>query len=121
MDQPGIYAIIHVLSGIRYVGQTTSFDRRWAQHAEHLHAGCHSNTRLQRLWSTDGPEAFEFKALEQAPAYLNGKELQRWLAKREDYYISTHKATGRAFNIMDAEIVETRASLADKSRPRRKP
>jgi group I intron endonuclease len=112
VNQPGIYAIIHVLSGKRYVGQTTSFDRRWAQHKEALDGGFHHNARLMTLWKADGPYAFEFKALEQAPAYLNGKQLQEWLAKREAYYISTHKATASALNIIDAEFVETRASRA---------
>lgn len=110
MDQPGVYAIIHVLSGTRYIGQTTSLDRRWAQHREALEAGVHHNSRLQKMWTGDSAAAFEFKVLEQGPAYLDGLPLQEWLASREDYYIETHKVTGRAFNIVDAELVETAAS-----------
>lgn len=110
MNQPGIYCILHVLSGTRYIGQTISLDRRWQQHQEALANGSHHNPRLQKAWSADGADAFEFKRLEVAPAYLNGLPLQEWLAEREADYIDTHKATRQAFNIVDAELVETAAS-----------
>ena len=113
MNQSGIYAIVHILSGTRYVGQTNSLERRWLQHQDALNLGKHHNQRLQKKWIDDGPSAFEFKVLEYAPAYLDGIQLQKWMMKRESYFISTHKSTGHAFNIVDAELVETKASKSE--------
>lgn len=110
MHRAGIYAIVHVLSGQRYVGQTNSFERRWEQHREALIAGNHHNPRLQALWRADSELAFEFVEVEVAPAYLQPIQLQKWLQKKEHELIRTYKAKGQAFNIVDAELVETRAA-----------
>ena len=110
MHRAGIYAIVHVLSGQRYVGQTNSFERRWAQHREALIAGSHHNPRLQALWRVDSELAFEFVEVEVAPAHLQPIQLQKWLLKKEHEFIRTYKAKGQAFNIVDAELVETRAA-----------
>lgn len=103
--RPGIYAIVHVLSGTRYVGQTGNLLRRFEQHWELLQLAEHHNPRLQKMWGDDGPDAFEFKVVELAPSDLEGMRLQRWLAAREGHHISTFKKHGLAFNIVDAEVV----------------
>ena len=117
MHRAGIYAIVHILSGHRYVGQTNSFERRWAQHREALIAGNHHNPRLQTLWHADSELAFEFVEIEVAPAYLQPVQLQKWLLKKEHELIRTYKARGQAFNIVDAELVETRAALEAARKP----
>lgn len=111
MNRAGIYAIVHVLSGHRYVGQTNSFERRWAQHREALIAGNHHNPRLQTMWQADSELAFEFVEMKVAPAHLQPMQLQKWLLKMEHELIRTYKARGQAFNIIDAELVETGAAL----------
>lgn len=103
--RPGIYAIVHVLSGTRYVGQSRDLLRRFEQHWEMLQLAEHHNPRLQRMWEADGPDAFEFKVIEVAPD-LEGMKLQRWLAAKEDLHITTYKKHGLAFNIVDAELVD---------------
>jgi predicted GIY-YIG superfamily endonuclease len=118
MDRAGIYAIVHVLSGRRYFGQTNSFERRWKQHREALVAGIHHNPRLQEVWESDGELAFEFMELEVAPAYLQPVRLQKWLQQREYELIRSYKARGLAFNIVDAELVETRAAAQAAQAPR---
>lgn len=118
MHRAGIYAIVHVLSGRRYFGQTNSFERRWGQHREALVAGVHYNPRLQEVWSSDGELAFDFVELEVAPAYLQPTQLQKWLHKREYELIRTYKQKGLAFNIVDAELVETHAAVQAASAPR---
>ena len=118
MDRAGIYAIVHVLSGRRYFGQTNSFERRWEQHREALVAGVHHNPRLQEVWDSDGELAFEFLELEVAPAYLQPVQLQKWLHEREHELIRTYKARGLAFNIVDAELVETHAAAQAARAPR---
>lgn len=104
--RPGIYAIVHVLSGTRYVGQSGDLLRRFEQHWDMLQLSEHHNPRLQRMWSGDGPDAFQFKVVELAPSELQGVQLQRWLADREGLHISSFKMHGLAFNIVDAEVVE---------------
>ena len=118
MHRPGVYAIVHVLSGRRYLGQTNSLERRWEQHREALTAGSHHNPRLQTVWESDGELAFEFVELEVAPAYLQPVELQKWLHKKERELIRTYKAKGLSFNIVDAELVETRAAREAASAPK---
>ena len=118
MHRAGIYAIVHVLSGRRYFGQTKSFERRWEQHREALIAGVHHNPRLQAVWNSDGELAIEFVELEVAPAYLQPVQLQKWLREKEHELIRTYKAKGLAFNIVDAELVETRAAVQAASTPR---
>ena len=118
MHRAGIYAIVHVLSGRRYLGQTNSFERRWEQHREALLGGVHHNPRLQAVWKSDGELAFEFLELEVAPAYLQPVQLQKWLKAREHELIRTYKARGLAFNIVDAELVETRAAAQAARTPR---
>ena len=73
-------------------------------------AGVHHNQRLQEAWNSDGELAFEFVELEVAPAYLQPLQLQKWLLAREHDLIRTYKGKGLAFNIVDAELVQTRAA-----------
>lgn len=103
--EAGIYAIVHVLSGTRYIGQSRDLLRRFEQHWELLQSAKHHNPRLQKMWDGDGPDAFEFKVVERAPRELEGKRLQRWLATKEGLHIKTFKMRGLAFNILDAEVV----------------
>lgn len=117
VHRAGVYAIVHVLSGRRYCGQTNSFERRWKQHRAALIAGLHHNPRLQAMWDTDGDLAFEFVELEVAPVYLQPVQLQKWLLQREHELIRTYKAKGLAFNIVQAELVETRAAVQAVSAP----
>jgi hypothetical protein len=107
--RPGIYAIVHVLSGTRYVGQSGDLLRRFEQHWELLQLAKHHNPRLQKMWDGDGPDAFEFKVVECAPSDLEGLRLQRWLAAKEGQHITTFKKHGLAFNIVDAEVVQVSA------------
>ena len=118
MHRAGIYAIVHVLSGQRYFCQTNSFERRWHQHREALNSGLHHNPRLQAVWNADGELAFDFLELEVAPAYFQPVELQKWLLKRENELIRTYKAKGLSFNIVNAELVETRAALKEANTPK---
>jgi hypothetical protein len=118
MHRAGLYAIIHVLSGRRYVGQTNSFERRWEQHREALNDGTHHNPRLQALWNADGHLAFAFIEIEVAPAFLQPAELQQWLLRKERDLIRAYKAKGLVFNVVDPELVETRAAAEAATAPR---
>jgi group I intron endonuclease len=60
----GVYAIIHNASRKRYIGSTTSFRRRWAEHKSALNRGIHRSPKLQAAWTKHGAVAFEFRVLE---------------------------------------------------------
>ena len=114
LHRPGIYAIVHVLSGRRYIGQSKNIEKRWGQHRELLKGESHHNQRLQKVWSSDGELAFEFLVVEYAPANLESLALQRWLYKKEKYHINLHKSRNAAFNIVDAELVAAGSAGAQK-------
>lgn len=64
MKLTGVYEIVHVASGKRYVGSAgVSFKKRWRQHRESLNKGKHHSVLLQRAWDKYGGAAFEFHIL----------------------------------------------------------
>jgi hypothetical protein len=60
----GIYAIVHIASGRRYIGQSTSVYRRWQWHQIDLRNRSHHCRKLLELWQSDPRTAsFEFVLL----------------------------------------------------------
>lgn len=60
----GVYAIIHLTSGKRYVGSASiSFFRRHSEHRRDLRARRHHSVLLQRAWDKYGADSFEFRIL----------------------------------------------------------
>lgn len=119
MRTGGVYIIIHVRTGRVYVGQSTSFALRWKKHREDLTLGQHHNRHLQKLWTEEGPSAFEFRPLHFLPDGLSALERQRWLVRREEEVWEEYKANDLALNIVRPEIVETPAALAEYKAERR--
>jgi group I intron endonuclease len=64
IDQSGIYQIVHIETGRRYVGQAKNIKRRWSQHVRALSRGKHTSSHLQRAWDKYGIEAFAFHVIE---------------------------------------------------------
>jgi len=65
MRKTGVYEIVHVASGKRYVGSASvSFASRLRCHRHDLKKQKHSSVLLQRAWNKYGPEAFEFRIVE---------------------------------------------------------
>lgn len=57
----GIYQILNVSNGKRYVGSTgQEFYQRWNEHRYRLRGGKHPNTHLQNAWNKYGEKAFRF-------------------------------------------------------------
>lgn len=62
MEQTGVYSIVHVASGKRYVGSAAqSFRARMNGHLSALRKGRHHSIRLQRSWNKYGEDAFEWR------------------------------------------------------------
>lgn len=81
----GVYQIINILNGKRYIGSAArSFDERFYLHKHQLQLGTHDNPKLQRGWDKHGGHNFKFEILEECPPEL--------CIEREQYYIDTlHK------------------------------
>ena len=63
----GIYKVTNTKTGTIYIGQSTSYPRRWHHHKHHLRTNKHKNKQLQEDYNTYGEEAFVFEVIEELP------------------------------------------------------
>ena len=63
----GVYYILHIPSGRRYIGSSLDIATRWRRHKRSLEKGTHHAKELQTLWSEDGEDAFEFVIVARCP------------------------------------------------------
>lgn len=75
----GVYAIICVPTGQRYIGASVKVVRRWIEHKYDLAKGKHRNFNLQEAWNRFGPSSFKFVILEECSESV--------LVAREQYHI----------------------------------
>lgn len=59
----GVYEIVCVPTGKRYVGSAVHFKNRWRAHRGHLNRGSHHSPHLQSAWRKHGEHAFVFRQL----------------------------------------------------------
>jgi group I intron endonuclease len=90
----GIYAIVHVASGRRYVGSAVSIEDRWSDHRCKLALRRHENAYLTAAWHKYGADAFEFVILEPV-LFLE------FLVEREQHWMDRYRVADRryGFNI----------------------
>lgn len=67
MKIPGVYAIVHLTTGHRYVGSSAALNNRWSKHRGELRRGVHHCRALQLAWQADGERSFAFVVLEVVP------------------------------------------------------
>lgn len=60
----GIYEIVCIPTGERYIGRATKFRIRWTNHRYLLRKSKHKTSRLQEVWDKYGEGAFEFRVVE---------------------------------------------------------
>ena len=60
----GIYQILNLNNGKRYVGQSRQVDQRIKNHIRKLRKNKHKNNILQRAWNKHGEKSFLFQVLE---------------------------------------------------------
>lgn len=75
----GIYLIVNIVNGKKYVGSAVNLNKRWNGHAELLRKNQHHNPHLQSAYNKYGKDSFVFTVLEQC-----GKE---FLISREQFFI----------------------------------
>lgn len=80
----GIYAIINVINGKKYIGQSSNLEKRKAIHFCSLDGNYHANRHLQNSYNKYGKENFEFKILE----YCECKK--DTLTSREQFFVDLH-------------------------------
>ena len=67
----GIYEIINLINGKRYIGSAVDLKKRKREHFRGLHQGDHYNRHLQRAWNKYGSDTFIFEPLMYClPEYL---------------------------------------------------
>lgn len=76
----GIYAVLNLLNGKRYIGSAVNLERRWRCHFCALRRGNHHNIHLQRAFRKYGEAAFGWIVLE----YVGDLET---LELRENLYL----------------------------------
>jgi len=56
----GIYEIVNVINGKRYLGSSENIEYRWRKHRSKLKSGTHCNTILQNAYNKYGVENFKY-------------------------------------------------------------
>jgi len=64
MAKTGIYEIVNLANGKRYVGSAVKFSQRWHKHRSMLRRGVHGNYLLQAAWDKHGEDGFAFRIIE---------------------------------------------------------
>jgi len=82
MADSGIYEIVNLVNGKRYIGSAVNLEARWKLHRHHLKHGSHHSRHLQSSWTKHGPEFFEFRVLETVV-------VKSALIEREQHYFDT--------------------------------
>lgn len=85
----GIYAIVCIASGHKYIGQAMDIRKRWQLHRGLLERGTHFNQYLQNAYNCHGKANFTYTLIEQlnnpTRSDLNERE-QYWIIKLKPEY-----------------------------------
>jgi len=114
LNKAGIYKISVEKDKYVYIGQSTKINVRIQNHWDDLTYGNHTNKYLQAQWNEQGDENFSAHVIEHVPEEINSSlAQQRWLAEREQYWISEYRKSHICLNITDGEIIETKSALRE--------
>ncbi len=95
MKTIGVYAIVNLTTGQRYIGSSVNISARWSDHLTRLRKGTHHCATLQQAWSFFGAEAFGWQILEVLVS--RGDRVaaeQRWLDDTPSAYNAARRAGG---------------------------
>lgn len=95
-NQPicGVYQILNLVNGKRYIGISKDCELRWQQHKNDLVKNKHKNVHLQRAWNTYGELNFEFSIID---VYDYSKD-RRGLLEKEIEYIAKFDSFKNGYN-----------------------
>ena len=95
-NNSGIYAIVNLINGKRYVGQTYDLHHRWIRHKSYLKNNTNHNRHLQAAWNKYGEENFKYEVLEKCDFDL--------LDEREIYWINYYDCLNNGYNFSEGGI-----------------
>lgn len=82
----GIYEIVNLRNGKRYIGSAVDIRARWRGHRHDLSGGHHHSRALQRAWMKYGDQCFSFRLLETCGRAALISVEQRYLDDLEPEY-----------------------------------
>ena len=95
-EESGIYCILNITNGKRYIGQTYDLKYRWMRHKCDLDHGYHSNNHLQSAWNKYGDKSFKFIILEKCKVES--------LDEREIFWINYYNSKKSGYNQSDGGL-----------------
>lgn len=108
MAESGIYEIVNLVNGKRYVGSAVNLDHRKRQHFSALRLDKHHNVALSRAWAKYGEQAFEFRVIERCRTELLIQREQAHIDERAEYNCSPTAGSTRGVKFSD----EARARIS---------
>ena len=118
MAESGIYEIVNLVNGKRYVGSALNFKQRWHSHLSLLRKGDHHSAHLQSAWKKYGESSFAFRKIERC-----GRDC---LLEREQHHIdqgcdyNKAKRAGSPLGVKHTDATRAKMSRARRGKPKSK-
>ena len=94
--RPGVYEIVNMRTGDKYVGRARQLSYRRSAHLNDLLKGKHHSHKLQSAWDAGNPDDFMFRALVVC-AKSEASRIEQALLDTKEYVYNIHpKSTGGA-------------------------
>lgn len=117
----GIYEIVNLENGKRYIGSAKNFAVRWRAHRAKLRKGDHHNRHLQASWSKHSEAAFEFRVIEVCEVERLIEAEQRAINKgRPEYNLSPTAGSTLGVRFTDEAKRKIGAALKGKTLGRKR-
>lgn len=119
IETPGIYAILNIVTGKRYIGSSIRMERRMEGHKRLLIQNKHANRHLQFAWNKYGPDSFVFEILEVVDLRERFKTLEQSYVDRQSrgvYNIAPIEANTKVGTYCSIETRQKMSISARKAR-----
>lgn len=113
MAKTGIYRIVHIATGMTYVGQSNNITDRLSTHRLLLQSDTHHCGALQNMWNQHGGVGFAFEEVETATCSAGSYELQQWLLDKERSYFRQLTDRGLCLNSHYPVLVHAKNSQTE--------
>ena len=123
--ETGVYAVVNLVNGKRYIGSTVnSFRGRWAAHKRRLAVRKHCNDHLQNAWNKYGEDCFRFDVLERClPANCLAREqyyLNEWKTWNSDIGYNICRTAGSTLGVKHTEASKKKMKGKTRSKEARR-